>query len=346
VSNRRSQPNGPRKRTVFRGVSAAGREFHAEPPATLPRAAVTAATVMLLAFALPISSAHAASCCSGTERFWQRCAVARVTADSIVLRFAGAETTRTFALGTVPLQNAARSLRRPGDALVMVGEVGGAKSLQALGVRVSRGLRVVVMLSVVAALLLLAALLLPGGPRLLALGEDGPYSSSKWQMLVWFGVVVVAYSATLVLRGWAGGAAFVGGVDVPVKLLILSGLSALTFATARIIRQYKENRAPNRTTDAAPTGDQKSDKDQKRRARFPADLIRDGSGPPDLARFQMVVVTTLAVVGYLIRVFACLGQVELVCATSLPDVDAAILAGVGISQGAYLARKAVAKLEK
>ena len=60
----------------------------------------------------------------------------------------------------------------------------------------------------------------------------------------------------------------------------------------------------------------------------------------------MIVVTMLAVVVYVIRVFACLGQVELVCATSLPDVDTAILGGVGISQGAYLAKKAVAPLEK
>jgi hypothetical protein len=58
----------------------------------------------------------------------------------------------------------------------------------------------------------------------------------------------------------------------------------------------------------------------------------------------MVVVTLLAVVVYSIRVFACLGQVDLACATSLPDVDTAILGAIGISQGAYLAKKAASPL--
>ena len=60
----------------------------------------------------------------------------------------------------------------------------------------------------------------------------------------------------------------------------------------------------------------------------------------------MIVVTVLAVAVYLVWVFGCLGQVELAATTSLPDVDTALLGAVGISQGAYLANKAVAPLEE
>jgi hypothetical protein len=161
-------------------------------------------------------------------------------------------------------------------------------------------------------------------------------------MLVWFGVLVIAYSATIVLRWWAGGITYTGGVAIPGNLLILSGLSAFTFAAAKTIRQVKESRAAARARGGPPADEKQAARPP--RARFPADLVRDHGSPPDLGRFQMVVVTLLAVALYAIRVFACLGQVELVCATSLPDVDTTILGAIGISQGAYLAKKAATPL--
>lgn len=306
------------------------------------RTAVASATAVLLALTVPVLIARAAACCSAPERFWQRGVVTKTTPDSIVVRFTDDGITRMFALDSMPLQNAARSLRRLNDALVVVGEVDGEQALLALGARVSRGLRLGVMVGVAGALLALAALVLGVGPRSLTLGKDGLYSSSKWQMLVWFGVLVVAYGATIVLRWWAGGIAYTGCVAIPGKLLILSGLSAFTFAAAKTIRRVKESRAAARARGGSP-GDEKPAA-RPPRARFPADLVRDPGGPPDLGRFQMVVVTLLAVAVYVIRVFACLGQVELAGTTSLPDVDTTILGAIGISQGAYLAKKAVAPL--
>lgn len=306
------------------------------------------AALLALTIAAPIARADDGGC--DPDRFWRRCEVSKPvpgsSPDSIVLRFEGEGTTRTFALVSVPLQNAAASLRQRKAAVVEVGDLKGAKAVIGLGVRIGPGLRLAVMLGLAVALLALAGRLISGGPSSLALGEDGPYSSSRWQMLVWFTVLVVAYGATIVLRWWAGGIAYAGGVGIPAKLLILSGLSALTFAAARTIRQLKENRAAARKPAPATPDGREPERSPRPRPRFPADLIRDGSDPPDLARFQMVVVTILAVAVYIIRVFGCLGRVELVAATSLPDVDTALLGGLAISQGAYLARKSMALLER
>lgn len=300
-------------------------------------------TVAMLAVTATLGARDADAGCD-PERLWRRCAVSKPAADaspdSIVLRLDGEGAARTFALASVPLQNAAARLRPRSAAIVEIGDHRGARAVTGLGVRPGWALRLALVLGI-AALLALAARLVPGGPGGLALGADGPYSSSKWQMLVWFTVLVVAYGATLVLRVWAGGIAYVGGVEIPAKLLVLSGLSALTFAGARTIRRAKERRAAQRAS-----GGKGTERAPRPRPRFPADLVRDGSGPPDLARFQMIVVTVLAVAVYLVRVFGCLGQVELTATTSLPDVDTALLGGVGISQGAYLANKAVAPLEE
>jgi hypothetical protein len=53
----------------------------------------------------------------------------------------------------------------------------------------------------------------------------------------------------------------------------------------------------------------------------------------------MLVVTLLAAVAYLIRIYAFLGQVELIQAVTLPDVDTTLLATFGLGQGAYLTKK-------
>lgn len=360
MSTGRSHRDPLRLRSFHWGASAFDWPLLSGPCALHRRPAVTAATVLLFALAIPTTSARAAACCSNPERFWQHCVVTNTTPDSIVVRVADDGMTRTFALKSMPLQNAAANLRRPNEALIVVGEVNGEKSLLALGVRVDWKLRLGVVLGVAGALLALGALLLSGGLRPLTIGEDGPYSGSKWQMVVWFSVLVVAYGATLVLRWWAGGVAYTGGVGIPAKLLILSGLSAFTFAAAKTIRQMKENRAEARRRVQRPAADvsplekeqeegqarEKHKRKQKPRPRFPADLVRDEGGDPDLGNFQMIVVTILAVVVYVVRVFACLGQVELSCGTELPDVDTAILGAVGIGHAAYLAKKAVSPLKQ
>ena len=69
----------------------------------------------------------------------------------------------------------------------------------------------------------------------LLLGKDGLYSSSKFQLALWFTVLIATYLATLYMRFTFAG--LVGGVSIPQNLLLMSGLSALTFVGAKAIRQ-------------------------------------------------------------------------------------------------------------
>lgn len=300
------------------------------------RCACTAAIAALLVLGSACAAAaqDAAPCCADPARFWQPCTVVPpTTADSIRLRIGGVE--QVLPLGSTPLKNAAFALRRPNDALAAISAISdlpGPRILDALGVEVCWSTRAGVMLGIAVLLLLLAALIFRVPVLRLADGLDGPYSGSTWQMLVWFVVLVIAYGSTIVLRWWAGGLAYTGGVEIPAKLLTLAGVSAATFAGARAIRSRKERRLVR---------DEKATKPVR---RFPSDLVRDEQGDPDLASFQMIVVTTLAVVLYVVRVFAFLGQIELACEVSLPEVDSMTMAAVAASQGAYLVKKAATPL--
>ncbi|HEY0512351.1 MAG TPA: hypothetical protein VGH73_10630 [Thermoanaerobaculia bacterium] len=73
------------------------------------------------------------------------------------------------------------------------------------------------------------------------LGKDNLYSNSKFQAALWFGVLIVTYLPTLIFR-WLD-AGFVGGVSIPTNLLLMSGLSAVTFAGAKAIKQSQAGQA-------------------------------------------------------------------------------------------------------
>lgn len=70
--------------------------------------------------------------------------------------------------------------------------------------------------------------------RLLLIGEDNRYSNSKFQIAIWFFVLITTYLATVLLRWCHAGGDYLQ-VDIPQHLLLLSGLSALTFAGAKAI---------------------------------------------------------------------------------------------------------------
>jgi hypothetical protein len=72
------------------------------------------------------------------------------------------------------------------------------------------------------------------GLKGLMIGEDGRFSNSKTQMVVWFFVLISTYITTTVVRVLCSQTAdFFGGIAIPQNLLILSGISALTLATAK-----------------------------------------------------------------------------------------------------------------
>jgi hypothetical protein len=206
--------------------------------------------------------------------------------------------------------------------------------LQTIGIRtvpVSSGRRVLVLAISFAACLFLTALLTKFRPLRLVLGEDGRYSNSKLQMAMWFTVVIVSYIATIYVRSAEAGREFLGGVNIPQNLLLLSGMSALTFGGAKGI-----------TTSKVQSAIQAGVADPKPAAVAPSfwNLVQNDSGFFDIGDFQMLVITLLAGGMFLVLVFNFLGSIELRKVVLLPDVDTTILAAFGLGQGAYLAKKA------
>ena len=82
-----------------------------------------------------------------------------------------------------------------------------------------------------------------GDPINFLVGRDGRLSNSQCQMAVWFGVVAIAYGAALILRVQMLGAAFIGGIGLTNHVLLLTGLSGLTFGGAKIISTQKQDTA-------------------------------------------------------------------------------------------------------
>jgi hypothetical protein len=194
-------------------------------------------------------------------------------------------------------------------------------------------------------------------PQQLIIGEDNRYSNSKFQMALWFFVLITSYIAALWIRLWAAGPAFVGGVNIPNNLLLLSGLSALTFGGAKAITSTKSG-APGEAMKTIATEDPSfffdlTHDDGTRptpeiRAKDGQLLVpaTPGTAKFDFGDFQMLVITLIAVVTYIILIFDFFGSVAYARVITLPDVDTTILATFGLGQGAYLTKKAVGDVGK
>jgi hypothetical protein len=199
---------------------------------------------------------------------------------------------------------------------------------------------------------------------LLFIGHDNRYSNSKTQVSLWFGVMIVSYITTFVLRWLYTG--FLGQIGIPTNLLILSGLSGLTFAGAKGIAVSKDATAASNAAAAAnapaaanaaaaagnasaatailaaaPAGAQLRRKTSSQLASFPSDLLKDDDGKFDFGDYQMLVITLIAILTYSVLVLNFLGTLEQRVSITLPDVDSTMLALFGVGHGAYLTKKAV-----
>lgn len=167
----------------------------------------------------------------------------------------------------------------------------------------------------------------PYGLKYMMVGKDNRYSNSQFQTVLWFSTLVVALFTTQIIRVAQGGPLLAGWVSIPVNLVALSGLSALTFVGAAAI------------TD----GNVKSGRILKasaKRPRFPYDLFHNDAGQFDLADFQSMLVSVMAAVAYVVILLGYLGSINLK-QEWLPDVNSTILAIFGLGQGTYLAKKAL-----
>ena len=245
----------------------------------------------------------------------------------------------TLAVSTSDLQTRLRGFR-VGDMVRIEAEEkegqGVLRNISAAGVvSVDRGRRVRVLFFSGLGVLLFGWIVLGRNLPKLLVGEDGRYSNSKFQIVVWFGVLVLTYAATVWLRWWEGGGQYIGGVNLPQNLLILSGVSVFTFAAAKGITTAKIATVRSERGEEAV----QQMKPQADRSRFPSDLLCDDRGRPDVGDFQMLVITLLAVAVYALQVFTFLGSLELLKVVTIPDVDTTILATFGLGQGAYLTKK-------
>ena len=148
-----------------------------------------------------------------------------------------------------------------------------------------------------------------------------------------YGGQVTAYIATVFLKAVHSYYALLGNVAIPQNLLLLSGMSALTFAGAKGITTAKVQAA----VDAGVV----NPKPYTATPRFLYDLTHNDKDQLDFGDFQMIIVTLVAVGMYIVMILHFLGSMELRAATSLPDVDTTILASFGLGQGAYLTKKIV-----
>ena len=191
----------------------------------------------------------------------------------------------------------------------------------------------------------LATAVTRGAPLKFIVGMDNRYSNSKFQVAAWFWLLISTYLATVALRVTCAGWEFLGAVDIPQNLLMLSGLSALTYGGAKAITTAKVNAALNPIlTNAgaatpAPNPDPKNSL-QPGQEKLLRDLVQNDLGAFDFGDFQMLVVTLLAISIYLVLIFHFLGTIAFTRSLTLPDVDTTILATFGLGQGAYLTKKA------
>ena len=222
---------------------------------------------------------------------------------------------------------------QPGDRIrtiyVLDGETNSVQSLEWQSMPLGRGVCWLALIVALLALLGVAFLFTKGRPASLYLGADNRYSNSKFQTALWFWMVISAYCAIVSHRIWASGGNYIGGVNIPQNLLVLSGISVLTFAAAKAITVGKVEQAAAKGENAKPAA-----LDAKH-----SDLMTDDLNRTDLGDFQMVAITFLAAILYAIAVVEFMQRLEFRSVITMPDVDSTLLAIFGLGQAAYLGKK-------
>ena len=248
-------------------------------------------------------------------------------------------TVQHFLVSDPAVQNQLLALHKGDRLSARIVKNDGQTTLQTMSVRVvsvGARYRVFTILGAAAAFWFVCFLLSGFHPQKLIMGEDGRFSNSKFQTVLWFGVLVVSYLTAVWLRAHELGGDMLGGVNIPQNLFLLSGMSAVTFTAAKGITVTKiEN---------AIAAGEVFKKPLATVARFWSDLTSNDSNQFDLGDFQMLIMTFLAVGTFVVLFFHFLGTLEARTIVYLPDVDTTILASFGLGHGAYLTKKAVGTL--
>ena len=162
-------------------------------------------------------------------------------------------------------------------------------------------------------------------PLILIEGSDRRLSTSKAQWFLWTAVIAGSYGAVYAARALSG--LNVTVVSVPSNVLIALGFSATTMATAKGITANFAGRTAAKA--AAPAG--------------AGGLLTDDNGVTDLSKVQLMTWTFVALGVYTYAVASRVGSILVTHANlGLPDIDTALMALTGLSQGGYLGKKLVA----
>jgi len=168
-------------------------------------------------------------------------------------------------------------------------------------------------------------------PRIwrVAVGADGQYSTSKFQVLVWTVVVVFSFVAMFWAR-WRVDRSSEQLSEIPQNVLLALGFVLVAGVASYSITSTKvaEGKDVKLAAGSAPP-------------RF-ASLVEEDRGVPSLHKIQLLAWTAVALVTYLMATGAAVGGTTATGALPpLPDIDAALMVLMGLGQGVYLGRKLV-----
>lgn len=261
---------------------------------------------------------------------------------------AGAE--HTLKAGTPAVQGSLAEARAGDVVTVLVDDMVTPSTITS----VSRVVRPVPFWNVFAALALASGLI--AGVSLLVLqghnplvGVDRRYSNSQTQLALWFFTVAAVYLAATILRATLLGGDFIGGIGVTGNVIAVTGLSAFSFGAAKVAAYQKADgqlpQEPATTPDpsatdklTAPAPLPSATRTSADRPRL-SDLVRSDDGRADLGDLQMILITLAAIGIFFGQSVWWLMSLPVEAATTLPDVDTAMLSAFGLGHGAYLFKK-------
>lgn len=154
-------------------------------------------------------------------------------------------------------------------------------------------------------------------------GSDHRPSTSKFQALIWTIVAIFAYSGIYALR--ASNRDYVAIDDIPINLMLAMGFTFTTLAAAKGITVSYLN--SGRITKPEPT------------ANEPTSVTREDGGEIDLTKAQMLAWTYIAVAVYVFHLFHFFNTWRPNTGEQFPDIDAALMVLMGLSQGVYVGKK-------
>jgi hypothetical protein len=166
-----------------------------------------------------------------------------------------------------------------------------------------------------------------------AVGKDGRASTSKFQALLWTIAVLFSYVALLDAR-WLHGLNEVVP-NIPPNLLVALGISAVTTTGAAAV-----------TASNVDSGRQVKPRAQNLGL---APIFEGDDERPDLGKVQLMAFTLIAILVFLGMVFQEIAAIPglaamtppVTPANSLPDIDASLMALMGLGSAVYLGGKLV-----